>query len=111
METYGYAFLFSVTGYMGIQIVLSLVQSCGAFVAVVVTTCRKAVTIILSFIFFSKPFTSQYLFSGVLVLLGIYLNTYSKQSKEAFSLRRIYSSIRKCIRRQNRLQRQILSNV
>lgn len=57
---YGYAFVFSLTGYLGIQIVLTLVRTCGAFVAVTVTTCRKAVTIIFSFLFFSKPFVFQY---------------------------------------------------
>ena len=42
------------------------------------TTCRKAITIILSFVFFAKPFTGQYVWSGVLVLIGIYLNVYAK---------------------------------
>lgn len=56
---YGYAFIFSLTGYLGIQVVLTLVRTCGAFAAVTVTTCRKAVTIIISFLFFSKPFAIQ----------------------------------------------------
>ncbi|KAK2156520.1 hypothetical protein LSH36_211g03011 [Paralvinella palmiformis] len=46
--------------------------------SVYVTTCRKAITMILSFVFFSKPFTYQYLWSGMIVLVGIYLNVYSK---------------------------------
>ena len=50
----------------------------GALSAVTVTTCRKAVTIGLSFMFFTKPFSLQYLWSGVLVLVGIYLNLLSK---------------------------------
>ncbi|XP_076271600.1 adenosine 3'-phospho 5'-phosphosulfate transporter 2 [Rhynchophorus ferrugineus] len=77
--TYGYAFIFSVTGYLGIQVVLTLVRTTGAFAAVTVTTMRKAVTIVISFIFFSKPFTIQYLWSGCVVVLGIYLNLYSKK--------------------------------
>lgn len=77
-ETYGYALLFSVTGYLGINIVLHLVKQFGALTAVTVTTCRKAVTIALSFIFFTKPFSWQYLWSGFLVLIGIYLNLLSK---------------------------------
>lgn len=56
---YGYAFIFSVTGYLGIQVVLTLVRTTGAFAAVTVTTCRKAITIVISFIFFNKPFTFQ----------------------------------------------------
>ncbi|KAG8237805.1 hypothetical protein J437_LFUL002413 [Ladona fulva] len=77
-ETYGYGLLFSITGYLGLQVVLTLVRTCGALAAVTVTTCRKAVTIIISFAFFQKPFTFQYLWSGLLVILGIYLNVYSK---------------------------------
>jgi adenosine 3'-phospho 5'-phosphosulfate transporter B3 len=58
-ETYGYAFLFSVSGYFGVQVVLTLVRTCGALVAVTVTTARKAVTMALSFLMFTKPFTMQ----------------------------------------------------
>uniref|UniRef100_A0A4W5JVH0 Adenosine 3'-phospho 5'-phosphosulfate transporter 2 n=1 Tax=Hucho hucho TaxID=62062 RepID=A0A4W5JVH0_9TELE len=78
VTTYGYAFFFSLTGYFGISFVLALIKLFGALVTVTVTTGRKAMTIILSFMFFSKPFTFQYIWSGLLVLLGIFLNVYSK---------------------------------
>ncbi|XP_067888558.1 adenosine 3'-phospho 5'-phosphosulfate transporter 2 isoform X2 [Heterodontus francisci] len=78
MQTYGYAFMFSLTGYFGISFVLALIKLFGALVAVTVTTGRKAMTIGLSFLFFSKPFTFHYVWSGLLVLLGIFLNIYSK---------------------------------
>jgi len=77
--SYGYTFIFSVTGYLGIQVVLTLVRTSGAFAAVTVTTMRKAVTIVISFVFFSKPFTIQYLWSGCIVVIGIYINLYSKK--------------------------------
>lgn len=83
-ETYGYGFLFSLSGYLGIQFVLTLVRTSGAPLAATVTTARKAVTISLSFVFFSKPFTIQYLWSGLVVVLGIYLNVYSKRTKLTF---------------------------
>lgn len=92
VETYGYAIMFSLTGYLGINIVLTLLKSFGALIAVTVTTCRKAVTIILSFIFFTKPFTDQYIWSGLIVLLGIYLNLYTK-NKLAWDAR-MYSLLR-----------------
>ncbi|KAJ1529929.1 hypothetical protein ONE63_006657 [Megalurothrips usitatus] len=76
--TYGYCFLFALTGYLGIQVVLILVRTSGALGAATVTTCRKAVSIVISFLFFAKPFTFQYLWSGLLVVLGIYLNICSK---------------------------------
>ncbi|RZC40279.1 adenosine 3'-phospho 5'-phosphosulfate transporter [Asbolus verrucosus] len=95
-KMYGYALIFSLTGYLGIQIVLTLVRTCGAFAAVSVTTCRKAVTIIISFVFFSKPFTFQYLWSGLLVVLGIYLNLFSK--KHPISVSDLEIMVEKCVR-------------
>jgi len=90
VETFGYAFMFSLTGYAGINIVLHLVKYYGALIAVTVTTCRKAVTIVLSFIFFTKPFTFQYLWSGLLVLIGIYLNLLSKNRDKWETMFKLY---------------------
>ncbi|XP_065843398.1 adenosine 3'-phospho 5'-phosphosulfate transporter 2-like isoform X2 [Oscarella lobularis] len=59
LKTYGLAAVFSITGYLGILFVLALVRSFGALLAVTVTTFRKAISIILSFLFFTKPFTLQ----------------------------------------------------
>uniref|UniRef100_A0A131XDJ2 Adenosine 3'-phospho 5'-phosphosulfate transporter 2 n=1 Tax=Hyalomma excavatum TaxID=257692 RepID=A0A131XDJ2_9ACAR len=79
VETYGYAAIFSILGYLGIQLVLTLISISGAFVTVVVTTFRKALSIILSFMLFAKPFSFQYVWSGTLVLLGVYIHAYSKK--------------------------------
>ncbi|RMZ94283.1 adenosine 3 -phospho 5 -phosphosulfate transporter 2 isoform X2 [Brachionus plicatilis] len=57
IQTFGYTLILSLSGYAGINIVLHLVKQFGALLAVTITTCRKAVTIVLSFIFFTKPFT------------------------------------------------------
>lgn len=56
---YVYILLFSLSGFLGVQAVLVLIRTCGALVAVTVTTCRKAITIVISFLLFSKPFTFQ----------------------------------------------------
>lgn len=79
-QTYGYALIFSISGYLGISFVLALIKLFGALVAVTVTTGRKTMTIVLSFMFFSKPFTIHYVFAGAVVVLGIFLNFYSKNS-------------------------------
>ncbi|KAH6927953.1 hypothetical protein HPB50_010039 [Hyalomma asiaticum] len=79
VETYGYAAIFSILGYLGIQLVLTLISISGAFVTVIVTTFRKALSIILSFMLFAKPFSFQYVWSGTLVLLGVYIHAYSKK--------------------------------
>ena len=78
---YGSAFLFSISGYLGMQIVLTLVRTFGAFITVTVTSFRKALSIVISFLLFSKPFTIQYVYSGILVLLGVYMNLLSKETK------------------------------
>ncbi|ETE70687.1 Adenosine 3'-phospho 5'-phosphosulfate transporter 2, partial [Ophiophagus hannah] len=93
VQTYGYAFLFSLTGYFGISFVLALIKIFGALLAVTVTTGRKAMTIVLSFLFFAKPFTFQYVWSGLLVILGIFLNVYSKNMDKIRlpSLRRLWN--------------------
>jgi adenosine 3'-phospho 5'-phosphosulfate transporter B3 len=83
-----------------VNVVLTLVRVSGALVAVTVlrlfpnglspssqihfqvTTMRKAVTIVFSFYLFSKPFTLQYLWAGLIVLLAIYLNVYTKNRRQ-----------------------------
>ncbi|CAF0707495.1 unnamed protein product [Brachionus calyciflorus] len=82
VKTYLYILVYSVVGYFGVNVVLTLVKQFGALIAVTVTTCRKAITIVLSFILFSKPFTFQYFWSGLIVLFGIYLNLYSKNKSK-----------------------------
>jgi len=77
-KIYFLSFLFSLVGYIGILFVLSMVKSYGALLAVTVTTMRKALSIIMSFIFFTKPFTIQYVWSGLIVFSGIILSIYSK---------------------------------
>lgn len=52
LENYGLAFVFSLTGYLGMQVVLSLVRSFGAFLAVTVTSMRKALSVVISFVIF-----------------------------------------------------------
>ncbi|CAH8671351.1 Adenosine 3'-phospho 5'-phosphosulfate transporter 2 [Schistosoma haematobium] len=78
LQTYGYGFMFSLSGYFGVQFVLCLVHSHGPLTAVTVTTFRKAVSIAVSFIMFEKPFSQGYIWSGLLIVFGLYLNLYNK---------------------------------
>ena len=75
-EVYFLQFVFSFFGYIGVIFVLSMVKSYGALPTVTVTALRKVLTIVMSFFFFEKPFTMQYVWSGLLVLLGISFNIY-----------------------------------
>ncbi|XP_061661529.1 adenosine 3'-phospho 5'-phosphosulfate transporter 2 [Syngnathoides biaculeatus] len=81
VKTYGYAFFFSLSGFLGISFVLALIKLFDALVAVTVTTGRKAMSIVFSFMFFTKPFTFQYIWGGLLVVFGIFLNVYNKNSE------------------------------
>ena len=60
LDVYFRILVFSFSGYIGLQFVLALVRIFGAYIAITVTTCRKALSIIISFVFFTKPFTMQY---------------------------------------------------
>ena len=73
--------IYSLCGYLGMQFVLSTVRAFGAFATVTVTSLRKALTIALSFALFAKPFTFEYVYSGAVVLAGIYLNLAAKKVK------------------------------
>lgn len=87
--------MFGTVGYLGVNVVLSLVRTSGALLAVTVTTVRKAITIILSFILFAKPFTIIYVWGGLIILLAIYLNLYNKnRSKWDPILRRWIAYVR-----------------
>jgi adenosine 3'-phospho 5'-phosphosulfate transporter B3 len=70
--------LFAVLGYFGVDFVLALIRHFGAVVAVTVTSCRKAATIIVSFLIFPKPFVAGYAWGGALALAGIMLNVARK---------------------------------
>ena len=81
--SYGIALIYSITGYLGVQVVLTMVRQFGAFTTVAVTSMRKALSIAISFLLFSKPFTINYVFGGLIVLSGIYLNLVAKDRQNA----------------------------
>lgn len=77
---YLYILLFSGCGYIGANFVLVMIKLFGAFVTTTVTSCRKFITLILSFFIFPKPFTIHYLIATSLVVIGLSAHIYSKNS-------------------------------
>lgn len=75
---YLYIFLFSACGYVGANFVLVTIKLFGAFLATTITSCRKFITLILSFFIFPKPFTIHYAIATMLVVLGICAHIYAK---------------------------------
>ena len=47
--------VFSLTGCIGEHFVMALIKRWGALIAVVVTSLRKLLTVVLSFVIFPKP--------------------------------------------------------
>jgi adenosine 3'-phospho 5'-phosphosulfate transporter B3 len=65
-------------GYLGVSVYLVLVKTSGIFVATIVATIRKFITILLSFVFFPKPFSLAHGVGLVAVAVGIALNLQTK---------------------------------
>lgn len=93
---------------MGINLVLSLVKTQGALIAVTVTTVRKAITIVLSFLLFRKPFSMNYLWGGSIIFFATYLNLYNKNREKCkFFLYRCIGRIKYRKSRINKFYRSI----
>jgi len=71
-----------VLGYFGILFVLGLVRISSALTTVIVTSCRKALTVVFSFLLFAKPFSMLYVAGFSTFFVGVALNVYTKNSKQ-----------------------------
>eukprot|EP00568_Trieres_chinensis_P011726 CAMPEP_0183316028 /NCGR_PEP_ID=MMETSP0160_2-20130417/53622_1 /TAXON_ID=2839 ORGANISM="Odontella Sinensis, Strain Grunow 1884" /NCGR_SAMPLE_ID=MMETSP0160_2 /ASSEMBLY_ACC=CAM_ASM_000250 /LENGTH=383 /DNA_ID=CAMNT_0025481723 /DNA_START=29 /DNA_END=1180 /DNA_ORIENTATION=+ len=60
-----------------------LIQGAGSVAAVAVATLRKVATVVLSYVIFPKALLRIHVISGLLVLGGVLLNTYSRQRQSA----------------------------
>merc|ERR1712072_36723 len=61
---------------------LKLLKRFGAVVASMVTTGRKILTVIQSFILFPKPWTNNYLYAGILFIYGVYMHMTAQRTKK-----------------------------
>lgn len=75
-----------ILGYFGILFVLGLVKISSALTTVIVTSCRKALTVVFSFILFAKPFSIFYLIGFMTFFGGVAMNVYTKNSEEIRTL-------------------------
>jgi len=78
---FGRLLLLTTTGYCGVSVYLVLIKVSGIFVATVVATVRKFLTILLSFMLFPKPFTLAHGIGLICVFGGVLLNSTRKRSK------------------------------
>ena len=73
--------MFGVCGYVGLLFVLPMITIFGSFVAMTVTSCRKALTLMVSFVMFANEFSSMHLLAVALVFGGIALHIAAKNRK------------------------------
>jgi len=72
----------SILGYFGILFVLGLVKISSALTTVIVTSCRKALTVVLSFLLFVKPLSVYHVLGFIVFFSGVALNVYHKNSEQ-----------------------------
>jgi len=72
----------SMLGYFGIMFVLGLVRISSALTTVIVTSCRKALTVIFSFLLFTKPLSVYHVLGFMVFFSGVALNVYDKNAEQ-----------------------------
>jgi adenosine 3'-phospho 5'-phosphosulfate transporter B3 len=78
---------YSICGVFGEGFVMAIIKRFGALAAVITTSVRKAFTMVLSFLLFSRPFTSTYVLATGLVWLGVALHIYGDHTKKKTKFR------------------------
>lgn len=73
---------YTFVAYMAVSCHMTLVHELGSVAAVIVGNARKALTIVLSFILFPKPFSIFYVFGVILVFGSVILNVILKEQKK-----------------------------
>lgn len=72
----------SLLGYCSSLFILSLIKTFGATNAEIVKSLRKIMSVAISFVAFSKPFTSFHLYGSILFVLSTLLGVYVKNIKQ-----------------------------
>ena len=85
--------VYTFLAYISITFHMALVKEYGGIATVLVGNTRKAITIVLSFLFFPKPFSVYYFFGGVLVFGCLIGNAYMKEKKGGASVKKNGESI------------------
>lgn len=84
----GFLILQAFTSYAGLRCYLKVVKGLSGVAGVVVTTFRKVLTIVLSFLVFEKPFTLAHLQAFAFLGAGVALAAYSKHKSSPSSQRK-----------------------
>jgi len=71
-----------ILAYVGTALILSLLRETSALVTTITTSCRKALSIVFSFLLFSKPFSINYVYGTLLVFSGILINFLARSKRK-----------------------------
>ncbi len=74
--------IYILLAYIAISLHMTMVKQFGSVAAVLVGNARKSMTIVLSFLFFPKPFSSLYIWGGLLVFGGLTISAYVKSTRK-----------------------------
>jgi adenosine 3'-phospho 5'-phosphosulfate transporter B3 len=77
-----YMVVYTFISYIAISAFMAIVKKYGGVTAVLLSTARKAMTLILSFILFPKQFSWYYVLGAILVLGGLLVVSLAKQYKK-----------------------------
>lgn len=77
-----YMVVYTFISYIAISAFMAIVKKYGGVTAVLLSTARKAMTLILSFILFPKQFSWYYVLGATLVLGGLLVVSLAKQYKK-----------------------------
>ena len=80
-EVYLHSASFATLGYCSVIFILLIIKRFGATNAEIVKSCRKVMSIVISFVVFSKPFSSMHIFGGCLFVFSIVMGVQVKALK------------------------------
>jgi len=85
--------IFAACGFAGVSCVAALTKRFGALVAAITTTARKAMTLVLSFVVFPKPFLPGHLIGIVLFVTALVMKSRTTRPQPRSTNRRSESPI------------------
>jgi drug/metabolite transporter (DMT)-like permease len=84
----GVLFAQGVCAYLGLRCYLAIIRDHGGVVGVLMANARKVLTIVLSFVLFSKPFHRGHFLGLALVCSGVWLGSKKEKNKKGATIRR-----------------------
>ena len=81
-QVFGILALQSTSAYFGLRCYLTIIKSHGSVGGVLLANARKVVTILVSFLLFSKPCKPMHLAGFAVIFVGVYLGVAAKRAKK-----------------------------